>query len=91
MDKYIAEREAKRLKGFDIPNHSRYTEGDGALTFAGVRNVEGQTLALLKRDESVMVLPIDQATARRLSRIAVGDSVSVTPKGSIKTSKGRSR
>jgi hypothetical protein len=91
MDKYIAEREAKRLKGFDIPKHSRYTEGDGALTFAGVRNIEGQTLALLKRDESVMVLPIDQATARRLSRIAVGDSVSVTPRGSIKTSKGRSR
>jgi hypothetical protein len=27
MDKYIAEREAKRLKGFDIPKHSRYTDG----------------------------------------------------------------
>lgn len=91
MDKYIAEREAKRLKGFDIPKHSRYTDGIGALTFAGIRNVEGHALALLKRDESVMVLPIDQATARRLSRIAVGDSVSVTPRGSIKTSKGRSR
>lgn len=91
MDKYIAEREAKRLKGFDIPKHSRYTDGIGALTFEGVRNVEGRALALLKRDESVMVLPIDQATARRLSRIAIGDSVSVTPRGSIKTSKGRSR
>ncbi len=91
MDKYIAEREAKRLKGFDITKHSRYTEGIGALTFEGVRNVNGHALALLKRDESVMVLPIDQAAARRLSRVAVGDSVSVTPKGSIKTSKGRSR
>ena len=91
MDNYIAEREAKRLKGFDIPKHSRYTDGIGALTFAGIRNVEGHTLALLKRDESVMVLPIDQSTARRLSRIAIGDSVSVTPRGSIKTSKGRSR
>lgn len=90
-DKYIAEREAKRAKGFDIPKHSRYTDGAGGLSFAGVRNVDGQTLALLKRDETVMVLPIDQATARRLSRIAVGDPVSVTPRGSIKTSKGRSR
>ncbi|CUR71493.1 hypothetical protein N878_22050 [Pseudomonas sp. EGD-AK9] len=38
-----------------------------------------------------MVMPIDQATARRLTRIAVGDAVSITAKGSIKTSKGRSR
>ncbi len=38
-----------------------------------------------------MVMPIDQAAARRLTRIAVGDAVSITAKGSIKTSKGRSR
>jgi hypothetical protein len=90
-DKYIAEREAKRLKGFDIPNHCRYTDGDGALAFQGTRTVEGQALALLKRGDEVMVMPIDQATARRLTRIAVGDAVSITPKGSIKTTKGRSR
>jgi hypothetical protein len=90
-DKYIAEREAKRLKGFDIPKHSRYTDGDGALAFQGTRTVEGQLLALLKRGDEVMVMPIDQATARRLTRIAVGDAVSITPKGSIKTTKGRSR
>ena len=91
MDKYIAEREGKRLKGFDIPKHSRYTDGDGALSFAGMRNVEGQDLALVRRGDDVMVMPIDQATARRLKRIAIGDAVSITPKGSIKTSKGRSR
>ena len=91
MDKYIAEREGKRLKGFDIPKHSRYTNGDGALSFAGMRNVEGQDLALVRRGDDVMVMPIDQATARRLKRIAIGDAVSITPKGSIKTSTGRSR
>ena len=91
MDKYIAEREGKRLKGFDIPKHARYTDGEGALAFEGVRNIEGQALALLKRGDEVMVMPIDQATARRLSRIAVGEAVTITPKGSIKTSKGRSR
>lgn len=90
-DKYIAEREAKRLKGFDIPKNSRYTAGDGALSFQGTRTIEGQALALLKRGDEVMVMPIDQATARRLTRIAVGDAVSITAKGSIKTSKGRSR
>jgi hypothetical protein len=90
-DKYIAEREEKRLKGFDIPKHSRYNQGnDGPAAFAGTRQVEGQTLALLKRGEEVMVLPIDDATARRLKRLAVGDAVTVTRQGSIKT-KGRSR
>jgi len=58
---------------------------------AAQQDVEGQALALLKRGDEVMVMPIDQATARRMSRIAVGDAVSITAKGSIKTSKGRSR
>ena len=90
-DKYIAEREATRLKVFDIPKHTRYNHGnDGAAAFAGIRQIEGQALVLLKRGEEVMVLPIDDATARRLKRVAVGEAVTVTPKGSIKT-KGRSR
>ncbi|OQW86274.1 MAG: conjugal transfer protein TraI [Rhodoferax ferrireducens] len=92
-DKYIAEREATRLKVFDIPKHSRYNQGnDGAaaFTFAGVRQVEGQALALLKRGDEIKVLPVDEATARRLKRVAVGEAVAVTAKGSIKT-KGRSR
>ena len=91
-DKYIAERESKRLKGFDIPKHCRYTDGNGPLIFAGTRTIDDQPLALLRRGdgETVMVMAIDNATARHLSRISIGDSVSVTPSGSIKT-KGRSR
>jgi hypothetical protein len=90
-DKYIAERESKRLSGFDIPKHCRYTDGYGELRFVGTRTIEGHALALLKRGDEVMVMPIDQPTARRLTRLAVGDAVSVTPKGSIKTSTGRGR
>lgn len=92
-DSYIAEREKKRLAGIDIPKHTLYDECASVISFAGVRNVEGQALALLKRGDAddVMVLPVDQATARRLSRVAVGDHVTVTPRGSIQTSKGRSR
>ena len=90
-DKYIAEREATRLKIFDIPKHTLYNRGnDGAATFAGVRQIEGQALALLRRGDEIMVLPIDDATAQRLKRIAVGDAITVTPNGSVKT-KGRSR
>lgn len=91
MDKYIAEREGKRLICYDIPNHCRYNGKNDTLAFAGVRNVDGQSLALLKGEDSIMVLPIDPATARRLSRISLGEPVSVTPGGSLKTSQGRRR
>ena len=90
-DRYIAEREAKRQKGFDIPKHCRYTAGDDTLAFRGTRNVEGQALALLKRGDEVMVMPIDPAAVRRLARIAIGDVVSISAKGSITRSKGRGR
>jgi Large polyvalent protein-associated domain 7 len=89
-DKYIAEREAKRLLLYDIPKHSRYHSSGGARVFAGLRHVDGQTLALLKDSDQIIVLPIDEATERRLKRIAVGDCVTVTQNGTIKT-KGRSR
>ncbi|WP_017172171.1 TraI/MobA(P) family conjugative relaxase [Xanthomonas phaseoli] len=90
-DKYIAERESKRAKGFDIPKHRRYNENDaGAVTFAGLRQVEGESLALLKRDNEVVVLAVDAATARRMKRQSLGDDVSLTNKGTLKT-KGRSR
>lgn len=93
-DKYIAEREETRKKRVDISKHSRYIDYlDGAgdiLYYAGTRQVEGQPLALLKRGDEIMVLPIDEANARRLKRVAVGERVSVTPKGAIQT-RGRSR
>lgn len=90
-DKYIAEREDKRLKGFDIPKHFRYNAQSGVVLYAGIRNIEGQTLALLKRGDQMLVLPIDQSTARRLKRVTIGDPVTITSLGSIKTSTGKSR
>ena len=90
-DRYIAEREAMGSKVNDIPKHRRYTPTAGsAFAFAGVRQVEGQTLALLKWGDDIMVLPIDAATTRRLQRVAIGQTVTVTPHGSVKT-KDRSR
>jgi len=90
-DRYIAEREEKRLKSFDIPKHTRYTGQNCSISYAGIRNIEGQTLALLKHGDEIMVLPVDQATAQRMKRVTIGDPVTVTALGSIKTSKGRGR
>lgn len=88
---YIAEREGKRAEGFDIPKHRLYTSGDdGVATYAGVRRIEGQHLALLRRGEEVIVLPVNEATARRIQRKKVGDQVTLGAGGAI-TTRGRSR
>ena len=105
-DAYIAEREEKRLKGIDIPQHRHYRQGDeGQAAYAGTRQVGGQYLALLKKGdgdkqskqiEEIIVMPIDEATASRISRLKRGDLLTLKPDGSISaaktiTRKGRSR
>jgi hypothetical protein len=90
-DQYIEEREHKHLKKLDIMEHRRYTMADvGVAAFAGIRRIDGEFLALLKRNEVILVMPIDKKTANRLSRFAIGDPVTCTGIGVIKT-KGRSR
>ncbi|MDC7964509.1 conjugal transfer protein TraI [Xylella fastidiosa subsp. fastidiosa] len=91
VDKYIAERELKRVRIFDIMKHRRYNEDDaGMVKFAGLRQVDGKSLVLLKRNDEVIVLAIDVATARRMKRFSLGDEVLLTKKGTLKT-KGRNR
>lgn len=90
-EKYVAEREQKRVNGFDIPKHARYTPlNAGAATYAGARRVDGQALALLRQGDQVVVLEVDAATARRLKRLPLGAKVGVSARGVIKA-KGRSR
>ena len=91
-EKYINEREQKRLKGFDIPKHRGYNSTDkGLFEYAGQRKSGLETLALLKRDDEIVVMPVSDYTARRLSNLKVGESVTLTPSGSVRTTKGRSR
>ena len=90
-DQYINEREQKRLKILDILKHRRYTNADvGVLAFMGVRHSAGESLALLKRDEVILVMPIDEKTAQRLSRLAIGNPVTCKGLGIVKT-RGKSR
>lgn len=90
-DQYINEREHKRLKQFDILIHRRYNDSDaGASAFAGVRRIDGQSLALLKRDNEILVMPVDEKTANRLSRLSMGSIVTCAGMGLIKRA-GKSR
>ena len=90
-DQYIQERNQKRASIFDIPEHKRFNGlHAGTVSFAGVRQVDGQGLALLKKDPFILVLPVDRAMARRLHLVKVGDPLSVTAGGMIQV-KGLSR
>ena len=90
-DKYVIEREQKRCNGFDITKHARYTfTQEMSVEYAGIRRIDGQALALLKAGNEILVFPVDDATARRLKRISLGQQIEVSAKGVIKT-KGRSR
>lgn len=91
MEKFIAEREQKRSNIFGIPKYTSYTaDMETVAAYAGTRHIDGQFLALLKRGDNVEVLPIDQATARSLKRVKVGDAVTITDTGRIKM-RGRIR
>ena len=91
-DKYIVERNTKRVKIVDISKHRHYNEGEeGEASFSGIRKIDGQSLVLLKRDNEIIVLPIDAAAERRLKKLSIGDVVMLTKKGTVTTTKGRSR
>lgn len=89
-EKYIAEREAKRAAGMDIPKHRPFEAGEIPLSYAGTREVEGQKMALLRRGDEIMVLPIDATSAARAARLAIGDRIEIGADGTVK-GRGRSR
>ena len=90
-DRYIEERERKRVKLFDILTHRRYNEADaGIFSFAGVRWIDDNPLALLKRNHEILVMPVAKKAVSRLSRLVIGDFVTCAGIGSIKK-RGRSR
>lgn len=89
-EKYIAERETKRAAGMDIPKHRPFEASNVPLSYAGTREVEGQKMALLKRGDEIMVLPIDATSAARAARLAIGDKIEIAADGTVK-GRGRSR
>lgn len=89
-DKYIAERNAKRHIGMDIPAHRLFTGDHGPLIYAGTRQIEGQKLILLRDGADMLVLPVDARSAARAGKLAIGEPIEIASNGTVK-SKGRSR
>lgn len=84
VEKFLIERNEKRKYINDIPKYGRYTHADETIVrYVGTRNVDGQFLALLQREDrgtsqgQVDVLPIDAVAAMRLKRFRIGDVITV--------------
>lgn len=90
VEAFLLEREQTRPGLSDISKFERYDGVKGRAVFAGLHDAGGQILVLLERGEATMVLPVSEAAAKRLRKLAPGDAVTVTPNGVIKT-KGRTR
>jgi hypothetical protein len=91
-NKYIEELNKKRVLLSNILKHRPYSHRDvGEAIFSGLRKVEGQTLALLKRSDEIVVVPIDETTVRKLNKLSLDDPVTLIQQGAIKTTKGRRR
>ncbi len=86
---YIAERNAKRAAGMDIPLHAPFTTGVQGLRLAGVRHIDGQALVLLRADDVVMVMAMDALSVSRVARMQVGDPIRV--RDGIVQGRGRRR
>jgi hypothetical protein len=89
-DKYIAERNTKRQIGMDIPEHRLFSGEHGPLIFAGIRQVEGQRLILVRDGDDMLVLPTDARNAARAGKLAIGAKIDIASDGAVK-SRGRSR
>jgi hypothetical protein len=74
---YIAERNAERAAGMEVPLHAPFTAGAQDLRLAGVRKVDGQALVLLRANDVVMVMAMDALSVSRVERMKVGDPIRI--------------
>jgi len=73
----------------EIPLHTPFSAGAQDLRLAGVRNVDGQALVLLRADDLVMVMAMDALSVSRVGRMKVGDPIRI--KEGIVQQRGRRR
>lgn len=86
-EQYISERMSKREKGIDISVHEPLTQAVKG-EFAGLREVNGQSLMLIKTaPDTVSVLPI-KSDVRRLK---VGDQILINTQAKISRNRGLER
>lgn len=80
VERYISEREAKRVRGTaDVLPHVSFDGRGGEFTFVGRRNVDGHALVLVRDSSKVIVLPAPAHSEGLRS----GDRVTLSADGQI--------
>jgi hypothetical protein len=69
--------------------HAPFVAGAEDLRLAGVRNVDGQALVLLRAGDGIMVMPMDGVSASRVARMKNGDPIRI--KDGVVQGRGRRR
>ncbi|MHB8285069.1 MAG: TraI/MobA(P) family conjugative relaxase [Caulobacteraceae bacterium] len=77
VERYVAERNATRERVRGLEAHRAYSPVDGPVTYAGRREVDGQTLALLRAGGAVMVMEVHPDQQARIGRFKNGQGVEV--------------
>ncbi|MDD7805964.1 MAG: relaxase/mobilization nuclease domain-containing protein [Endozoicomonas sp. (ex Botrylloides leachii)] len=91
VQNYVKEREEKRQSGIAILPHKAFVPNDkGKGLFQGVRRVFGQTMALVKKDNAILVVPLTQYGEKRIKSLKKGEPVSLDRSGKVLSrSRGR--
>jgi hypothetical protein len=78
---YAAERNAKRDAGLGILRHGLFREESQEVSFAGVRQLRGEFLALGKIGDEIAVISVSEAVHDRLKRLSQGTPITVIADG----------
>ncbi|MGI4795754.1 MAG: hypothetical protein ACRYG8_17115 [Janthinobacterium lividum] len=71
----IEERNAARAAGRDVMLHVPYERGMPNRRFDGLREVNGEMLALIQSGNRIMVLPVTQSSIAQFAKLAPGASL----------------
>ncbi len=78
MEQYVAERNATRSRVSGLEAHRAFAaEGEGSLTYAGRRVVDGQALALLRSGDELLVMEVHTDQAARMDWHKPGQDVEI--------------
>lgn len=81
---YINQRNITALKVKDLLPHRKFSVRDaGYHNYNGLRHVEGQPIALFKKEKEMLVLPVNRAKADTLKRLSIGKRIKVNAQGHI--------
>lgn len=91
VQKYIDERNSKSSYISDIIKHELYASKDaGKAVYQGQRSLsDGSKVGLFEKQGKMLVLPVSESQAQKLTKTKVGSTVNIDVKGRVATGRER--